>query len=1337
MRRTRITGIICAALIAALTISTFPVAGESHPAQVLAADLAGVAVTPTSGKYTCNISGVNNGVRYAVYVVNGIKKDAADITFDSLEPLIRYVDQRTASGSSVSFSIPDEREIQTAFVSGLGTQLSVAAYLFPSALTGTGYYSDINAKTALTAESKGDVGASWDMLLANLPKSCFVKYSGSGITQVYPVNLTWSAPEGFDSSKDATFKASATVVPGEAHLTGIFAAFTPPALTADVIIGTGTPAADEEKENDDGTIKDPDDMGGEDEKPGEKPDGNDNKPAKETRSIAMPEQKLLLDGAEIPISFKLEYDARTTYTGGPIKPAVLDPKPDMSSLENAVAGKIAGNADGITPDNLFKVGYTPKNNKNASADKPYFYAKITFNTKKAKRAGIKKKKELKSIQSAVGKLNKELKKKKNRCYFIIDPIDLSDTSNAVYVKAKLKNGALAVKKGKLKNIKYVKVMTAAGKTLAIPSKQYSITVLEQASSPFGINVEGKINFKGRRDVVVNALPPSAKASAAGNPQWASALGTDPSAAPIWKSGYGKVQAAENASLELPAAWYNVASRLQTATVTVPEGKTIGLISSTYDVSGRLRESVFKPVDESGDVQVQFSKNALSFNVMAVDKATLAPLCDNILKEREFSAEDYDVRVEEDIELPLLADSLARATGASLHDYIEFSSDLEVMKNMLKLDENGDPVKNADGNPQLADGFDAAKLSTLVEDTRKAVERGIKSMAVMEYAASRQIEKEEDRFDAMEQTDFFYLTDAEKLSWAEQFTKQYDAIKGNMKIQTLAKQMGMDAHDVKDMLDASQAILQSKYTSEAEKALLLEKICIGVKAASKVGLLVGGTIITGGAAGMLTTAEAVGVAIGGVDAAIEVSEATSRIVLGPDNASVDKVFESQTMKNVKGALFVYNLISGGIGFSGAKDYEKLAYMGDLREKLAETLDSFGIEDRDGKLVAKLIEVGYDLSISNPINPTELPESLRELIIGNSSGNAVKDGSGNPVEDWQKIMEELEKNGGEPNEQKLEEIIDEEKGVGSDDTLEEITEEFEEKVKKEKEKEEEPGGGEPEPGGGDPPPPPETVYEPALEWDRIARNSYSKYEVDSKGNIVGLEEQYRLVKKIDDEHAVWRKEREIYRSDDDSQGNYGILWEKSYNVLDETTIPVKIYLDSETYYSGPMGPGQLTIYKSYYPDGHLKSSGTTRANEYGQDPDRLEYREYTDAPHILISSFDSDELTWRNYDEETGEKTSIAKVQDCRMYGGKIEEWDYWPGLTFKTEDNFSWTEEEQHLSEHSTYDTDGKKQTMETYHARSWIDNDLNKRVYGWEIKKYKDGNMLEPNSIEYVIMGTT
>ncbi|MCR5178367.1 MAG: hypothetical protein K6C95_05230 [Lachnospiraceae bacterium] len=505
MKKGCITKMVSAVLSVVLTVTLLPGVGGDVPAQVYAATVTKTVLTPTEGKYAYSLTGADNGIRYAVYVVDGIKKDTAGIAFSTLNPMLEYVDQKTAADSKVSFSIPAEDGIQTVFISGQGTALSVAAYLFPESITGKGYYSDAAANTALIKETKGDVGVSWDTLAANLPKNGYVKYTGTKLTQIYPVNITWSAPEGFDASKDATFKATAKVEPGEAHLAAIFAKFAPPELTADVIIGTGKAAATTDGEEGENKEGDGQKDGEEGDKPTDKPTDKPEPEKPKQQEISVPEQKIKLGDAEIPVSFKLAYDAKITFTGAAVKPSELNVKPDMSSLENAVADKIAGNKKGITPDKLFKVNFTSKNNKNASEKTAYFYAKIAFDKKKAKKAGIKNKKELKSIQNAVNALNKDLKSAEKRCYFTIEQLDLSDPANIVTVKAKLKKNALVVKKGKLKNIKSVKVKPAgAQKAITIPAKQYEITILDQTTNPLGIHVEGKTNFKNGRDVIVNA-----------------------------------------------------------------------------------------------------------------------------------------------------------------------------------------------------------------------------------------------------------------------------------------------------------------------------------------------------------------------------------------------------------------------------------------------------------------------------------------------------------------------------------------------------------------------------------------------------------------------------------------------------------------------------------------------------------------------------------------------------------------------------------------------------------------------------------------------------------------
>jgi hypothetical protein len=85
---------------------------------------------------------------------------------------------------------------------------------------------------------------------------------------------------------------------------------------------------------------------------------------------------------------------------------------------------------------------------------------------------------------------------------------------------------------------------------------------------------------------------------------------------------------------------------------------------------------------------------------------------------------------------------------------------------------------------------------------------------------------------------------------ENLTKQYDALKGAQRYQQLAKQLGTDAKTAYEQMALAQKIIHNAAELEEAEGVVnayTESINYlqGVKTASKVGVFVVGTVVTGG------------------------------------------------------------------------------------------------------------------------------------------------------------------------------------------------------------------------------------------------------------------------------------------------------------------------------------------------------------------------------------------------------------------------------------------------------------------------------------------------------------
>lgn len=123
------------------------------------------------------------------------------------------------------------------------------------------------------------------------------------------------------------------------------------------------------------------------------------------------------------------------------------------------------------------------------------------------------------------------------------------------------------------------------------------------------------------------------------------------------------------------------------------------------------------------------------------------------------------------------------------------------------------------------------------------------------------------------------------TWAENLTKQYDVLRGAKRYQQLADQLGIDAKTAYEQMRLAQQIIHNQAeldeaTAEIDALTRSINIVKTYKTASKVGLLAVSAVATGG--GSVTLLEGAGFVASGVDAAIEVTDTGSTIILGEGN-----------------------------------------------------------------------------------------------------------------------------------------------------------------------------------------------------------------------------------------------------------------------------------------------------------------------------------------------------------------------------------------------------------------------------------------------------------------------
>jgi len=131
-------------------------------------------------------------------------------------------------------------------------------------------------------------------------------------------------------------------------------------------------------------------------------------------------------------------------------------------------------------------------------------------------------------------------------------------------------------------------------------------------------------------------------------------------------------------------------------------------------------------------------------------------------------------------------------------------------------------------------------------------------------------------------------DVEPKAWAENLTKQYDALRGAQRYGQLAQQLGTDTKTAVEQMALAQEIIRNQAVADADFWDKMTKAAMATQTACKVGLYVGATVATGGgslaslAASNMTLGTAGAVLVGGVSCIADVGTTTSTIVLGENN-----------------------------------------------------------------------------------------------------------------------------------------------------------------------------------------------------------------------------------------------------------------------------------------------------------------------------------------------------------------------------------------------------------------------------------------------------------------------
>ena len=242
------------------------------------------------------------------------------------------------------------------------------------------------------------------------------------------------------------------------------------------------------------------------------------------------------------------------------------------------------------------------------------------------------------------------------------------------------------------------------------------------------------------------------------------------------------------------------------------------------------------------------------------------------------------------------------------------------------------------------------------------------------------------------------TKVDSQTWAENLTKQYDALTGGKRYSQLAKQLGIDTKTAVEQMALAQKLIRNAADLEeaqAEVAAYTQSINIveGYKTASKVGLFVGATIATGGgsltslAGSSMSLGKAGAVIVGGVDCIVAVGETTSSIVLGENHqVTID-------YKNASDVLQPLSMVLGLATMDPNDTVEQIALVG---ESIMEwfnpgKITAVGVEKSKAlgtKIIAQLIgaaendipgikkaleKLGLALPSEKGVSISELPKS----------------------------------------------------------------------------------------------------------------------------------------------------------------------------------------------------------------------------------------------------------------------------------------------------------------------------------------------------------------------------
>ncbi len=244
---------------------------------------------------------------------------------------------------------------------------------------------------------------------------------------------------------------------------------------------------------------------------------------------------------------------------------------------------------------------------------------------------------------------------------------------------------------------------------------------------------------------------------------------------------------------------------------------------------------------------------------------------------------------------------------------------------------------------------------------------------------------------------------DRQTWAENLTKQYDALRGAQRYKQLAEQLGTDTKTAVEQMELAQKIIRDAAYLEEAQAEVAEytrsiNVVEGYKTVSKVGLFVGATIATGGGAltalagSSMSVPVAGAVIVGGVDCIVDVGKTTSSIILGEDHqVTVDFEKAGDVIQPV-------SMVMGLATLDPSSAIERVAFIGEAMMEWSNPGKITGIavemtKNATSRVLAKLIsamegnlpDVERTLEDLKLSLPKEEGTSLAKLILANTVGS----------------------------------------------------------------------------------------------------------------------------------------------------------------------------------------------------------------------------------------------------------------------------------------------------------------------------------------------------------------